>query len=272
MMAMLAAFFAFVLLSLSARSRGVPGRNRPVLGIISTRDGYASLSQFQLITWSFLVGVGAVYVLTLSGGLIDVPDQMLVLLGITGVTTLGARLPEGTAKSDTPKLSDPTTDDVGGLAVVAPSPNSLGVRWNAAKSRKYDVQYSADSGASWTLFTHNVVHEWCRITGLQPDLDYMVRVRCTDITGGGDGAWSSPARGRTLAALREPRWSDLMVADDTNEIDVTRVQMLFFTLIAASFVAVRLFNSYEIPLVPDGFLWLMGLSNGVYLSAKFVPA
>jgi hypothetical protein len=39
--------------------------------------------------------------------------------------------------------------------------------------------------------------------------------------------------------------------------------MLFFTLIAASFVSVRLFNSYEIPVVPDGFLWLMGLSNGV---------
>jgi hypothetical protein len=42
--------------------------------------------------------------------------------------------------------------------------------------------------------------------------------------------------------------------------------------ILLSFVAIRLFNSYEIPAVPDGFLWLMGLSNGIYLSAKFVPA
>jgi hypothetical protein len=55
------------------------------------------------------------------------------------------------------------------------------------------------------------------------------------------------------------------------EIDVTRVQMLFFTLISASFVGIKLFNSYMIPDIPDGFMLLMGISNGVYLSAKFVP-
>ena len=96
-----------------------------------------------------------------------------------------------------------------------------------------------------------------------------MRVR---VAGSGDDKWSGAATGRTLAAPREPRWSDLIISDSSNQIDVTRVQMLFFTLIAAGFVATRLFNSYEIPPVPDGFLWLMGLSNGVYLSAKFVPA
>jgi hypothetical protein len=119
-MAAFTALFAFALLRFTAHVRGVPGGERPVLGIISTRDGYASLSQFQLIVWSFVVGLGAVYVLTLSGGLIDVPTQMLVLLGITGVTTLGARVPDGTTKSDAPKLAPPTTNDVGGVAVVAP--------------------------------------------------------------------------------------------------------------------------------------------------------
>jgi hypothetical protein len=270
--AALAALLAFALLSLAARARGVPGRTRPVLGIISTGAGYASLSQFQLITWSFVVGVGAVYVLTLSGGLIDVPNQTLVLLGITGVTALGARVPDGATKPDAPKLAPPTTNDVGGVACVAPGLDSLGVRWNAAQSRKYDVQYREAGAPNWTMFATGLVNEWCRIANLQPNRSYVVQVRSIDIAGGGSGPWSGEATGRTLAALREPRWSDLTVADGSSEIDVTRVQMLFFTLIAASFVAVRLFNSYEIPAVPDGFLWLMGLSNSVYLSAKFVPS
>ncbi len=270
--AVAAALLAFAMLSLAAKARGVAGRGRPLLGIISTSDGYASLSQFQLLTWSFVVGTGAVYVLTLSGGLIDVPNQMLILLGITGITSLGARIPGAADKPDTPKLADPTTDDVGGVAIVAPSPDSLGVSWNAARSRKYDVQYSADNGATWVLFAHGVVAEWCRITGLQPGHDYQVQIRSTGLPGGGAGGWSMAAQGSTLLAAREPRWSDLVVADTSCEIEPTRVQMLFFTLIAASFVSVRLFNSYEIPEVPDGFLWLMGLSNGVYLSAKFVPS
>ena len=47
--------------------------------------------------------------------------------------------------------------------------------------------------------------------------------------------------------------------------------MLFFTLIAAGFVGINLFNSYMIPDIPDGLMLLMGISNGVYLSAKFAP-
>ena len=55
------------------------------------------------------------------------------------------------------------------------------------------------------------------------------------------------------------------------EIDVTRVQMLFFTLISVAFVAIKLISGYTIPDIPEGFMLLMGISNGVYLSAKFVP-
>ena len=65
---------------------------------------------------------------------------------------------------------------------------------------------------------------------------------------------------------RQPRWSDLVVtAVHPGEIDVTRVQMLFFTLISAGFVALKLFNSYVIPDIPEGFMLLMGISNGVYI-------
>lgn len=53
-------------------------------------------------------------------------------------------------------------------------------------------------------------------------------------------------------------------------IDVTRVQMLFFTLITAAFVVLKVVSSYEIPPIPDGFMTLMGISNAVYLGSKFV--
>jgi hypothetical protein len=52
--------------------------------LISTREGYASLSQFQIMLWSFLFGAGAVYVMGLSGGLINIPTGALVLLCIAG--------------------------------------------------------------------------------------------------------------------------------------------------------------------------------------------
>jgi hypothetical protein len=37
--------------------------------------------------------------------------------------------------------------------------------------------------------------------------------------------------------------------------------MLFFTLISAGFVALKLFNSYVIPDIAGGFMLLMGISN-----------
>ena len=61
-----------------------------------------------------------------------------------------------------------------------------------------------------------------------------------------------------------------MVWDGTHEVDVTRLQMLFFTLVAAIFVVVKVVAQNEVPEIPQGLLLLMGLSNGVYLSSKFV--
>ena len=59
--------------------------------------------------------------------------------------------------------------------------------------------------------------------------------------------------------------------DGANEIDVTRLQMLFFTVVTGVFVAIKIVYSYTIADIPQGFLVLMGISNGIYLTAKFVP-
>jgi hypothetical protein len=70
--------------------------------------------------------------------------------------------------------------------------------------------------------------------------------------------------------IRRPRWSDLVMDEiKGQELDVTRVQMLIFTLVTATFVATKVVTSYEIPEIPEGFLILMGISNGVYVSSKF---
>jgi len=56
---------------------------------------------------------------------------------------------------------------------------------------------------------------------------------------------------------------------DLAQVDVTRVQMLLFTLVTAGFATMKVLTSYEIPEIPEGYLILMGISNGVYLGSKF---
>ena len=51
-------------------------------------------------------------------------------------------------------------------------------------------------------------------------------------------------------------------------MDISRVQMLLFTVVTAVFVLVYVATSYELPEIPDGFLILMGLSNGLYFGSK----
>src|SRR5438874_387803 len=62
-----------------------------LLRIISTPSGFASLSQFQIVLWTFVVAASAVYVMSLSGQLIQITNGMLVLLGIAGLAGIGAK-------------------------------------------------------------------------------------------------------------------------------------------------------------------------------------
>jgi hypothetical protein len=154
----------------------------PVIRIITTADGYASLSQLQMVLWTFVVAASAVYVMVLSGELIEVTSGTLVLLGISGAVTVGSQLHDN------------------------------------------------------------------RQLGAQP----------------------APVAPVAPRAQRKPMWSDLIVSDvnGQREIDVTRVQMLYFTLITAVFVVMRVLTTYVIPEIPQGFQILMGISNAVYFGSK----
>jgi hypothetical protein len=151
------------------------------LWIISTPDGQASLSQLQMMLWTVVVGMSAIYVMTLSGNLISISVGTLTLLGIAGGAALVARIP-GTGQP-----SGPPTSTVG----------------------------------------------------------------------------DSPV----------PRWSDLIIPDrQGNEIDVTRLQMLAFTLITAGFILIKVVVDFEVPAIPANFLILMGISNGVYMTGRKWPS
>jgi hypothetical protein len=170
---------AFVLLSIICHRRlrrtGI-AKTGMLIRVITTPDGYASLSQLQIVLWTFVVAGSAVYVMVLSGELIQVTTGTLVLLGISGAVSV---------------LS----------------------RWQDATQAPVD------------------------------------------------------------APPRLLRWSDLVVNDvnDHREIDVTRVQMLYFTLITAIFVVMKVLTSYVIPEIPEGFQILMGISNAVYVGSKVAP-
>ena len=169
--------------------------------IIATPSGYASLSQLQIVLWTLVVAASAVYVMSLSGDLIQITDGTLVLLGIAGAAVIGAKVHTAS--------QNPTAQNV--------PPPTAG-----------------------------------RPTTTPPQT----------------------AAATTTPAARTPLWSDLIVTEDihagtvSREIDVTRFQMLLFTLITAVFVLMNVVTTYVIPEIPTGFLMLMGISNGVYLGAK----
>jgi fibronectin type III domain protein len=368
---------AFVLWFIG-KSWGIPGRN-PVLKIISTRSGYASLSQLQIILWTFVVGGSAAYVMSLSGNLIDIKSGTLILLGITGVATLGSKLQsqqqgqqqtQQSAPAPVPparpaKVAEPTLNGEAGSTEVEFS-------WMAptggGQPTTYMVRYrkATSPPGAWIGASNNITIPRIRIVGLAPDTPYEFQVAGVNAAGAGDlsdslsvttgpadrvpagvpvtgltattsnidprvtltwtplpqasppapmplyviryrphdsadpwqlagstfdrsFAWAglipntlydfevrpdqgSPAIVTAKSGPHIPGWADLVLDPDKGEIDVTRVQMLFFTLIVAVFVTLRVVTSGQIPDIPESFLLLMGISNGVYLTAKFVPS
>jgi hypothetical protein len=203
----------FVLDRIAKRRIDHPGilKASPLLRIISTPGGTASLSQFQILVWTFVTAGSTVYVASLSGQLVEITTGTLILLGISGATTLAAQA------------------YVGGQA-----------------AKQTAVKPGADAAA--------------------PDAEVAAEKAKQAQQAAGN---SRPPDDQT------PRWSDLIVNDQNTavrEIDVSRVQMLLFTLISAVFVISKVITAYVIPEIPVGYLALMGISNGVYVGSKMVRA
>jgi Fibronectin type III domain len=381
LLAVLAVAIALWVFYVFARNRGVPGKGL-VLWMISTRNGVASLSQAQIMLWTFLIGALAIYVMALSGALIDIADSTLVLLGIAGLATIGSKLQnsqqdaKGATQADgqtalpgkvpsVQAVGDATTDSEVRLAWAPPT--------TGGPVMGYIVEYQPTAAGTpanpvWNAVGETIVLPHHTVLGLAPATNYQFRVRAANTGGLGEPseigpiqtqaraatpagapgptgglrvagpptqtsvllAWS-PADGAptgysvqyrrhdhveawatapqpatqpqftvnglvsgvaydfrvaavnavgqglcfnvvTARTLRDPEWADLVVTGDgRGEIDVTRAQMLFFTMVAALFVGMKVLSSYVIPDIPQGILLLMGISNGVYMTSKFIP-
>ena len=217
-----------------------------LLRIISTPSGFASLSQLQILLWTFVVAASAVYVMSLSGQLIEITTGMLFLLGIAGAAGIGAKAhfeaQGATAEAAAAKA-----------AADSAAPGIIAAQNAAAAAAAADPVAAARIKAE-----HNLAKT-----------EAKAKAKIADATKKRADALKNPPPEQI------PKWSDLIfnesVKDDgttTREIDVARYQMLLFTLITAVFVLMRVVTSYVIPEIPEGFVTLVGISNGVYMGSK----
>ncbi len=215
-----------------------------LLRIISTPTGYASLSQFQIVLWTLVVAASAVYVMALSGDLIEITNGTLVLLGIAGAATLGAKA-HMASQATSAQTAATTAQTAADQASIEAAKKAAAVAAAAAPSPVAVAEHAVASDMA---------------------------AKASDI------AATATTRANNFKKPPDdqiPRWTDLIVNETvgidgtvTREIDVARFQMLLFTLITAVFVLMNVLTTYVIPEIPTGFLTLMGISNGVYLGAK----
>ena len=256
-----------------ADKRGLLGG--ALLRIISTPRGSASLSQFQILIWTAVIGTGVTYVMLLSGNLIDVPDTTLALLGVTGAALVGSKLTgepgqnTGAGPRTAPVTPDPAVAAPAKVTNLraCPQPNgSVELAWSPLQPPPdaYVVQYREAGAPTWST-ADPVMAAATTLSGLRSGWRHEFQVLAT--TAGRSGPPSDLTFGAT--ATRMPKWSDMVMGGQLDvEIDLGRLQMLVFTTIAAAFTALTLVNIGQIPDIPTGELGLVGLSNGIYLAHK----
>ena len=240
----------YVALTWRLEDKGIRSANW-LLQIISTPSGYASLSQLQILLWTFVVAASAVYVMSLSGQLIEISSGTLTLLGIAGAAALGAK-----AHSES---------QAGSAVGAAKTAEKDAKDADALVKQKESAVTAATAAGSDTA-------------GPAAELEAAKR----DAAAKANAAQAAQTKAQAFSAPPpthpQPKWSDLLVTESfeddgttvTRELDVTRFQMLLFTLITAVFVLITVLTTYVIPEISTGFVTLMGISNGVYLGSKVV--
>jgi hypothetical protein len=275
---------AFMIFWLVSRSRHRMQGNSPILCLITSRHGYASLSQFQIMLWTFVVIASAAYVIALSGDLIPITGGTLVLLGISGTATLVSKV-----KSENDAAAAPPPVDVATLAGETRTAElALAKAKATADSAPSEEKHDADLAVREA--DANYKASKARLEAAEAAVE-AARTRAAAATAAPPNKELAEAAAREAeinaekkrkdAAIADsdaqasaraihPRWSDLVMDEvKGQELDVTRVQMLCFTLVTAVFVTLRVLTSYEIPEIPESFLILMGISNSVYIASKF---
>ena len=196
------------------------------------------------------------------------PNPLLDLAGRPVVNSDGTvSVPTGPGQVPELSITNFRTQKSGDTSVV--------LEWDAATGARpsdFVVQSRpTDSDQEWTdvadvVAVTGMTARVC-VSNLNPATRYNFRVRAQLKA----AAWSSIPPCMTAERIRTPKWSDIVTdTDKPPEIDVTRVQMLFFTVISAFFVGLKIVDAGMIPEIDPTYVMLMGISNGVYVTAKFV--
>jgi Fibronectin type III domain len=179
---------AFGVLSWWARTRNIPGGW--LLRIISSPNGAASLSQFQIFLWTGVIGVGVVYVMMLSGNLIDIPVATLGLLGVSGLALVGSKLQAG-ADATPQRVGAPGS--VTNLAVAgAPTHDTVVLNWtapaNAQAPFSYTVQMRLSGAGHWSNVASDIGGPPYAVTGLAVGTSFDFQVFAINAGGAGPTA------------------------------------------------------------------------------------
>jgi hypothetical protein len=185
-----------------------PGSELAIAHHFDAKWGFASLSQLQILLWTFVVAASAVYVMSLSGQLIEITNTALVLLGIAGAAGIGAAA-HFEAQGATAE------------AAAAKAAADIIAAEKAAAATAAAAAAPPEPTAAARLTAENKSAE--REKAAKAKIAKHTRARA-------DALKNPPA-------AQIPKWSDLIfnesVKDDgivTREIDVARFQMLLFTL------------------------------------------
>jgi hypothetical protein len=229
------------------------------LQVISTKDGFGSLSQLQVLLWTFVVAISALYVMLLSGQLVEITSGTLVLLGIAGAVGVGAAIQNNAQINKAQTAAEDA-------AAASTEAQNAAEQAKAAHAAAMPVG-GAPAGAD--------PKEIARLEQVKnaAEQDATNKKKVASEKQKIADRLKNPPEDQT------PKWSDLLINQtitDTGvviqEIDVTRFQMLLFTLVTAVFVLITVVTTYVIPEIPSGFVTLMGISNGVYLGSKITQS
>lgn len=279
--AIVAIVFAVVLVFVKRRMNKASVRTaNPILALIATKDGYASLSQFQVLLWTFVVGASAIYVMMLSGTLMSITDGTLILLGISGAAAVAAK---ANAESNAAKQA---ADELKALAQgnPTPTPEQRVAAAVADLDAKRIAETQAKAGVEAAQQTAQQAQSAAAAAAANPGLANAAVAANAALTSATTLHATAQAQSLLAAEALEmakkdaephvPSWSDLVVSEskDATEIDITRLQMLVFTVIAAGFVLLTVITNYVIPQIPAGFDVLLGISNALYVGNKMVSS
>ena len=171
------------------RNRIIPGG--PILGVICNPNGYASLSQLQIMVWTLLIGGASIYIMVLTGRLLDIPTQTLALLGIAGAATVAASVPKAGAGA-----GGPTPGKVTRLRTIGSAgPTSVVLTWGPPNGgeppESYSVAYRTPPGqGAWTTpaGAGKLPDTFFEVDDLNAATSYEFQVTASNANGSGPGS------------------------------------------------------------------------------------